>query len=745
MQPIENIPLTHSYEFDEFALDLANFRVLKRGEPVKITPRAFEVLLYLVRNAGRVIGKQELFDNVWGESFVSDNALTRTVKEIRQVLGDSADSPNYIETIPKRGYRFLPEVKAVENMPVQHTGAVFQRVSVEEEVIEFDDESTPQDPVLFDRSAALPGRTTTTTPRALFLMLAALILVLVFGTAYYFATRSITSQGLTSENITLQRLTNTDNLYWAMISPNGQFVAYVLLHRDGRQSLHLLDISSRSERMMVPPDNVSFYGGGFKPDSSELYYDTYRHGVAAAISTLYQIPVLGDTPRKIKDGVAGPISFTPDGKRFVFDRLNAASGRSELVIANSGDGGEEFVVSDGKYNVDFRAPNFSPDGTAVLFVGGEKRDDGWYWHVAQVPVGGGERKFVIGPIKQRIWGAVWLGTDGDILVNAQASDTKVNQLFTVPRGSGTMIRLNNDLNSYSGLSVSADGSKIVVTHDQRMNDVWVWDRSGDESPRKITSQSVIIHSCTWTPTGRILFNALDNGKNLLWSIAAEGSRPMPLTSSDIEGDFADVSPDGASVVFVSNRSGSWQVWRMNSDGTEAKQLTPNSETPFRARFALGGTKIVFERRVQDRPILSLMDANGGPAEDISLPYVGDWSTSADGRNLVYEFYDRDADTYKTAVQSLEDRSRIVYLNIVPMDFVALSPDSSSVFTKRRDPDSDPISTVWEFPVDGGPPKKVITNPPDNIYWAEFSDDGKKLSLVQGHVISNLILFTRNRP
>jgi DNA-binding winged helix-turn-helix (wHTH) protein/Tol biopolymer transport system component len=749
MQPTENKPLIYLYEFDEFTVDLANFRVLKSDEPLKITPRAFEVLLYLVRNAGRVVGKQELFDNVWGESFVSDNALTRMVKEIRQVLGDNAESPTYIETIPKRGYRFLAPVSSVATQEASEIGAVFQRVSVEDEVIEIDDGRTDTEELL---SARNPGHLLTVPPSAsdvqksyptklLPLASAGLLLLVTVGAVYYLVTRSSSSNALSSENISLQRLTNTDNLYWAMLSPNGQFVAYVLLHRDGQQSLHLLDISSRSEKMVVPPDNVSFYGGGFKPDSSELYFDTYRRGTTGAKSVLFQIPVLGDTPRKVKEGVAGPISFSPDGKRFTFDRLNPDTGLSQLVIANSADGGEEFVVSEGTYDVDFRAPNFSPDGKNILFVGGEKRDDGWYWHIAKIASEGGNREFVVEPLKQRLWGATWLGTGGDILVNAQAVDTRTNQLFVIARGTNQLSRLTNDLNSYSGISSTSDGTKIVVTHDQRMNDIWIWDREGAAPPRKLTSQSVIMHSCAWMLSGRILYNVLDNGKDLLWSVPAENGSPSPLTSAEIEGDFPDVSPDGRSVVFMSNRSGLWQVWMMNADGTNAKQVTPNSESPARARFVLGGSKLVVERRVQDKPILSLMDPNGGSAEDISLPYVGDWSTSADGSKVVYEFYDKDSDSYKTAVQSLDDRSRVVYLNITPMDFVALSPDGRSVLTKQREPEDDPVSTIWEFPVDGGPPKKLLSNPPDNIYWAEFSDDGKKLALVQGHVTSNLILFS----
>jgi TolB-like protein len=95
------------YEFDDVKIECRNFQILKKGMAQRITPRAFEVLLFLVENGGRVVGKQELFDEVWKESFVIDNALTRMIKEIRHVIGDDADAPRYIETVPKRGYRFI--------------------------------------------------------------------------------------------------------------------------------------------------------------------------------------------------------------------------------------------------------------------------------------------------------------------------------------------------------------------------------------------------------------------------------------------------------------------------------------------------------------------------------------------------------------------------------------------------------------------------------------------------------------
>ena len=101
------------YKFDDVVIDCRDFRVFKKDEPRRITPRAYEVLLFLLTQQGRVVSKQELFDQIWKESFVTDNALTRMIKEIRQVIGDDADAPRYIETLPKRGYRFIARVERI--------------------------------------------------------------------------------------------------------------------------------------------------------------------------------------------------------------------------------------------------------------------------------------------------------------------------------------------------------------------------------------------------------------------------------------------------------------------------------------------------------------------------------------------------------------------------------------------------------------------------------------------------------
>jgi len=93
--------------FNDFAIDVDSSLLLKAGKKVPLGPRPFEVLLYLLENRGRVVGKQEMFEKIWGTNFVTDAALTQVVKEIRCVLEDDAKSPRYIRTVHRKGYQFI--------------------------------------------------------------------------------------------------------------------------------------------------------------------------------------------------------------------------------------------------------------------------------------------------------------------------------------------------------------------------------------------------------------------------------------------------------------------------------------------------------------------------------------------------------------------------------------------------------------------------------------------------------------
>lgn len=99
------------YEFGAYRLDPAGRRLLLDGEPVALTARVFDVLLYFVQNGGRLITKEEVLSAVWQDSFVEEGNLTRNVSTLRKALGDNSDDPRYIVTLPGRGYTFVPVVR----------------------------------------------------------------------------------------------------------------------------------------------------------------------------------------------------------------------------------------------------------------------------------------------------------------------------------------------------------------------------------------------------------------------------------------------------------------------------------------------------------------------------------------------------------------------------------------------------------------------------------------------------------
>lgn len=99
------------YQFDEFQIDIVEETLHRKGEKLHINRRTFQVLRLLVERTGQIITKQEFFDTVWADTFVSDNSLTVTMTMLRKVLGDDAKQAKFIENLPRKGYRFIGEVK----------------------------------------------------------------------------------------------------------------------------------------------------------------------------------------------------------------------------------------------------------------------------------------------------------------------------------------------------------------------------------------------------------------------------------------------------------------------------------------------------------------------------------------------------------------------------------------------------------------------------------------------------------
>src|SRR4051812_34805690 len=102
---------TRELLYGDLRLDVANARIWQGQATLKLTPKAFAVLCYLLEHAGQLVTKDELLSTIWTEAVVSEGVLTTCMREIRQALRDTAKTPHYIETVHRRGYRFIATVR----------------------------------------------------------------------------------------------------------------------------------------------------------------------------------------------------------------------------------------------------------------------------------------------------------------------------------------------------------------------------------------------------------------------------------------------------------------------------------------------------------------------------------------------------------------------------------------------------------------------------------------------------------
>ena len=113
VKPTANQASKKLYEFGPFRLDPAEGRLLRDGQPVPLTPKAFEVLLLLVQHRGQLVYKEKLMESVWADSFVEENNVKVTVSMLRKALEEGAEGNRYIETIPRKGHRLAADVKEI--------------------------------------------------------------------------------------------------------------------------------------------------------------------------------------------------------------------------------------------------------------------------------------------------------------------------------------------------------------------------------------------------------------------------------------------------------------------------------------------------------------------------------------------------------------------------------------------------------------------------------------------------------
>jgi serine/threonine protein kinase len=565
------------------------------------------------------------------------------------------------------------------------------------------------------------------------------LLVVVAILAWYLSTRRSADPPINLANITLRKLSESTNVVFAQITPDGRSVAYITIEENDERALWIRRLEDRTALRIVPPQPVQYWGGlALTPDGSQVYYNTSDSNIRQG--TLYRISGLGGAPRKLAERVNDLGSLSKDGKRILFVRYEDTM---QLFSANAAEGGDEVVLLTGAKNVIFRDPQYSADGNSIFLIKYENIGGKEYWSLVEIPAAGGEPKEILAPRRANL-NEIAVPADGKGLVlNAVDETSNLPQIYYVSLADRSVSRMTNDLNSYFGVSASADGNTIVAAQRSNSNDLWVSKLSSPNAIEKVTSDPTIYSSAVLAPDGRIVYDTVENNRPYIAVMDANGKNSQPLTESRTFDYEPKVSPDGKFIVFTSERTGEPRTWRMNIDGNSPVMLGPVEGISWSPEIAPNGTDVLFKWLKNDARIMGRIPLTGGDATAQDLPSDSYWAFSPDGKQIAYAFFDQELNRYKVGLKPADGGNPTMIFDIAPIAFLTWTPDGSGLLYRNRGPGADSNSNIWLQPIAGGKPR-LFLDAPATIRRISISKDGEKIAVLTTKLLTDAVVLSKNK-
>jgi eukaryotic-like serine/threonine-protein kinase len=543
-------------------------------------------------------------------------------------------------------------------------------------------------------------------------------------------------------SVKLTRLTNTGDAALAAISPDGRYVVHVVGRAD-KPSLWMRQVSTASNVQIVAPMEGRYDGLSFSPDGEAVLYVFYPKD--SNIASLYQIPVLGGTPRKLVDDIDTPPAFSPDGKRMAYIRGLGQQGQAILVATADGTGERRLSLRKPADTYQQTAIAWSPDGrliAAPIGVGGPRSNA----RIVLVDVATGIEK-VLGSRAFDAMGQLAWALDGSaVLFDAieQGQGPGANgQVWAMAYPGGDVRRITNDLNNYTSVSASRGGHQLVAVQRELRANLWVAPAGDASAARQLFSTSngrEGVGGIDWTPDGRILYSASTRGSWDLWIANGDGTQARQLTTDPGTEGLPRVSPDGTRVVFMSDRTGEFQVWICDIDGGNQRQLT--KEGGLDPTFAPDGS-IVF-RATDGTSVRAFRIAADGSGQ---TPLFADTSRlppqyefhglSPDGRLALGHYIDADARGIRTVILPLDGGAALPKLPFTT-DGVTWSRDGKAIEDRVV---RDGVTNIVRFPLDGSAPTQATAFTSDQIFRHSWSRDGKWLAMARGTESADVVLIS----
>jgi DNA-binding winged helix-turn-helix (wHTH) protein/Tol biopolymer transport system component len=770
--------------FGAFELDAVNGELRKAGVSLKMHPQPLRVLLLLAKHAGRAVTREEIQQCLWGDNTFVDfeRGINFCINQIRTALGDDAEKPRYVETLPRRGYRFIATV-AMDTAP--GSPAADERIS-ERPPDEPPDLGKGQgfSPVVVPAGnpvtrlhspASAPTRNRryflatlglAAVPQAakhhkgiLFVGLLMLLLVTGYGIHSFFPARRPV---VPFQDFTITQATDTGDSVEAAISPDGKYILSII-EQKGKRGLFLKHIATGSTTQVVAQGSDYYTGPVFSPDGNYLYFLAAQNA-NSEIRTLLRAPVLGGSPQTVVRNVSVEASIAPDDQLIAYAREDSPEpGKVQILVANSDGSNQKVLVTFaqpiGFYGWEHLA--WSPSGKLLAVTSSSGGDS--LSKVLLVEVASGHSE--VGDASQeRSYKEVKWAPDGSglyVMYSSRSTGFDRWQIGFLSVPDGKFREITKDTNYYQGLSLSANGKTIATVRVRPIRTVFVVDASGNMK--------------------RQLVPLFQNEQDYrYWGLAGAGelyvAGPRKISRLTLDGNYVGdvlVDPQGyfaypwacsgaATEVgtkehryLVFNRFArqankiAVTVWRIGADGSNPLQLSSGMFDAMPVCSSDG--KLVYYADFVSRQ-MKRVPAEGGTAEvvpnsDVKGNLNSAWfGISADSRQLAMVVTESESQAEKSGHQKIA---------LVPLGAAATSSPS------LLDPDpriSGPpifvangkallysitengVDNLWFQPIQGGPGHQITNFSSQQLGHYELLPDGKNLFLTREQRHSDVVIL-----
>jgi eukaryotic-like serine/threonine-protein kinase len=546
-------------------------------------------------------------------------------------------------------------------------------------------------------------------------------------------------------------VTSTGNILAPAISADGKWLAYVQ-SENGASGIWMRQLATGSMQRVVPESSKAIESLAFSPNGDYLYF--VQRDPSADHSALVQLPSLGGQPRQLVFDVDSPISFSSDGKRLVFVRQSPENRTSSLMLATA-DGAAEQKLAALNFPSAFSSggPSWSPDGKRIAVQRTSNNDPGEYT-LETVSVDSGAEKGLGSASWSDPARLTWLRDGSGIVFTLPNSKSSFNaQLWEVTYPAGNTLRITNDLNFYSGTSVTGDDVTLATTQRSFTSSLSVspMGSAGLSEPRQITSgvgRADGLGGMAWTPS-EIFYTYYASGALRLAAISSKGGslRDIVTPGSPI---WPSACPKGGFVLSIIDSLGNASIWRAGADGVTLKQITngPEDERP----SCSPDGKFVIYQAASSAPVrIMKVGIDGGTPVPIAKEHLEYPVISPDGASFAASYDPGPDEPPQVAIVGIQSGEvQTVYhlpqetsLGHLAGENLVWSRDGRSLLFFITE---NGVSNVWAqsivAPGQTPPPPRQITNFSSETIWSfALSPDGGEMLFARGRRFGDAVLIS----